>query len=373
MQTGHLTIEVLQSQLFILKVLNMTMASRWTQNSKGEDHPLSAPDSPVPPAEGAQGAPSVHSTAPSWQEPPPLDDSCAKYILSVMVLFMRQTASSEVPLMLQTRTTDVSFRDFEDTVNIANVQPPAPSEIPLRTRPSSNSVRSGRVNIKSITHIAATNAAYEKTHMSLVKSSLSVNNLIAKYVGRIIFHISASNWNMVFERLSTKIGYLATHPDGNPDTVDLQLMSHSVLDRHRLVLLLNRTFFPTFSQKKVLNLFLFTELSSLLVNMKKESQMAIAVHLRAAVWNWIDIFPHEFNEAIRTRGKTEGAPERVFDLLYSMVPAGSEKVFWPTLTILNCITSDRISPDYQYSTHKARKVGFLVVCDYCIVVLIMGL
>jgi hypothetical protein len=349
----------------------MTMASRWTQNSKGEDHPLSAPDSPGPRSSGQQGAPSVHSTAPSWQEPPPLDDSCVKYILSVMVLFMRQTASSEVPLMLQTRTTDVSFRDFEDTVNIANVQPSVPSEIPLRSRPSASSVRSGRVSIKSTTHIAATNPAYEKTHMSLVKSSLSVNNLIAKYVGRIIFHISASNWNMVFERLSTKIAYLATHPDGNPDAVDLQLMSHSVLDRLRLVLLLNRTFFSEPRKTSLfwwLKVFLFAELSSLLVNMKKESQLAIAVHLRAAVWNWIDIFPHEFNEAIRTRGKTEGAPERVFDLLYSMVPTGSEKVFWPTLTILNCITSDRISPDFQYSAHKARKVrAFRLFVSYEII------
>jgi neurofibromin 1 len=113
------------------------------------------------------------------------------------------------------------------------------------------------VSIKSTTHIAATNAAYEKTHMSLVKSSLSVNNLIAKYVGRIIFHISASNWNMVFERLSTKIAYLATHPDGNPDAVDLQLMSHSVLDRLRLVLLLNRAFFsPPRKSKHRAKLFL---------------------------------------------------------------------------------------------------------------------
>ena len=146
--------------------------------------------------------------------------------------------------MLQTRSSDVSFRDFEDTVNIAAARPPPPpDEVPLRNKPSCNSVRSGHVGIKSTTHIAATNTSYEKTHMSLVKSSLSVNNLIAKYVGRIIFHISASNWNVVFERLSTKIAFLATHPEGNPDAVDLQLMSHSVLDRQRLVLLLNRKFF----------------------------------------------------------------------------------------------------------------------------------
>ena len=101
-----------------------------------------------------------------------------------------------------------------------------------------------------------------------------------------------------------------------------------------------------------------TELSSLLVNMRMESQRAIAVNLRSAIWNWIDVFPSEFNEAIRVKGKTEGAPERVFDLLHSVVRAGSEKIFWPTLTILNCISSDRISLELQYgnSAHTNRKV-----------------
>jgi len=104
----------------------------------------------------------------------------------------------------------------------------------------------------------------------------------------------------------------------------------------------------------------WTELSSLLVNMRVESQRAIAVHLRSAIWNWIDVFPSEFNEAIRMKGKTEAAPERVFDLLHSVVLAGSERVFWPTLTILNCISSDRISTEILYgnTTHpnKGRKV-----------------
>jgi hypothetical protein len=94
--------------------------------------------------------------------------------------------------------------------------------------------------------------------------------------------------------------------------------------------------------------------------MRTESQRAIAVHLRSAIWNWIDVFPSEFNEAIRVKGKTEGTPERVFDLLYSAVHAGSEKIFWPTLTILNCISPDRVSADVQYGdsthTHKSRKV-----------------
>ena len=88
--------------------------------------------------------------------------------------------------------------------------------------------------------IVAVSTEYEKTHMSLVNSYLAVNDLIAKYVGRVIFHISASNWNIVFERLSAKINNIATNPESNLDSLDLQLMSHAVLDRARLVMLLNR-------------------------------------------------------------------------------------------------------------------------------------
>ena len=75
-------------------------------------------------------------------------------------------------------------------------------------------------------HIAAANSEYENTNVSLVNSSMAVNDLIAKYVGRIIFHLSASNWKVVFDRLSTKINLIATHPELAPDSIDLQFMSH---------------------------------------------------------------------------------------------------------------------------------------------------
>jgi hypothetical protein len=89
--------------------------------------------------------------------------------------------------------------------------------------------------------------------MSLVNSSLAINDLIAKYVGRIIFHISASNWKIVFDRLSDKINTIASHPEPNPDSIDLQLMSHAVLDRVRLVMLLNRVFNRCFFLVSLLN------------------------------------------------------------------------------------------------------------------------
>ncbi|KAF8883153.1 hypothetical protein CPB84DRAFT_1817082 [Gymnopilus junonius] len=353
MLVGHVTIEILQSQLLVLKVLSMTMASRWSNPSAPPSGSSNDQCLPLPGSSSSSNASHSNSANSIWQEPQPLDDACVKYILSVMVVFMRQTATTaDPPLMLQIRSTDTGFRDFEDNYPLSSPSsssgytpppppPPPPSprpDIRLRPQPSSVSVRSSKVSIKSNVHLPATNTLYEKTHMSLVKSTLSVNNLIAKYVGRVIFHISASNWSVVYDRLSTKIAYLATHMDTPPDVVDLQLISYSILDRIRLVTLLN-------------------QLSSLLVNMRKEAQLAITIHLRSAVWNWIEVFPSEFNEAIRTRGKTEGAPERVFDLLYSLIPPNGERIFWPTLMILNCVTADRISADFQFGSvvPKGRK------------------
>lgn len=351
----------------------MTMASRWNRDlrssSRASDRPsLISPDSPFSngPTKRYRQAPSDIPSVPVQSELAPLDDSCAKYILSVMVLFLRQTASADVPLMLALRSTDLSFRDFESIENIniwmqetADPEFQAAPEAPLRAQPSSASVRSIQTSIHSTIRIPATNTGYEKTHMSFLKSSLSVNGLIAKFAGRIIFHISVSNWAVVFSRLRTKIRHLGSSPEDNPDTVDLQLMTHGALDRQRLIYLLNGSL--SFEHLTVPLRFPLIELSSLLVNMGREAQLAIAVSLRSAVWNWIDRFPHEFNDAIRSRGRMDGAPERVFDLLYSMTTTGNEKIFWPVLTILNCITSDRIPADLQLSQYgssqKSRKVS----------------
>jgi hypothetical protein len=234
----------------------MTMASRWSHNprssSRASNNHSSSSDSPFVASQGKRSrqASSEHSVPPpAFQDPLPLDDNCAKYVLSVMVLFMRQTAPPEYPLMMATCFTDLTFRDFESpqtttAAAAADVEEARPSqlrsrEFALRTQASSNSVKSGKLSVNSTIQIPTMKAAYEKTHMSLVKSSLPVNTLIAKYAGRIVFHISASNWNAVYTRLRTKIHFLASTTAESPDITDLQLMAHSALDRQRLVQLLN--------------------------------------------------------------------------------------------------------------------------------------
>jgi len=182
--------------------------------------------------------------------------------------------------------------------------------------------------------------------MALVNSALALNLLISKFAGRIVYHLSASNWLVVFHRIRQKIHFLANTTEDNPDTIDLQLMTHSAMDRTRLVQVLH-------------------ELSSLLVNMKRQAQTAVAIPLRMAIWNWIEMCPQEFNEAVRSRGRLEGAPERVFDLLHSANEPGRERALWPTLTVLACLAAERLSPDYQIDvegrSHKPthRKVRLM--------------
>ena len=97
-------------------------------------------------------------------------------------------------------------------------------------------------------------------------------------------------------------------------------------------------------------------LSSLLVNMKRDVQAAVARPLRRAVWNWIDLFPDEFNEAVLSRGRMESAPQRTFDLLYEQ-QSSAEKGLWPALTILNCISSERIGSDFQINHFGSGHFG----------------
>ncbi|KAF8450670.1 hypothetical protein L210DRAFT_3520995 [Boletus edulis BED1] len=355
---GAMTIEALQSQLFVLKILSVSMSSRWS--SRQEDYPRSGSRASKPSSISGQSSATWHSRNPRefssstpplpWVEIDPLDDNCARYVLSVMVLYLRQTAAPESRLMSSSNLApDASLHDFE-SVDIptptpdvhAYEGPPLPPHISqaskqLRFKHSATSFQSsgavsGQGQFNRTCH-------FERTHMALVKSTMALNILISKFAGRIVYFLSASNWMVVFHRIRTKIHHLANTVEDNSDTVDLLLMTHSAMDRSRLVQVLH-------------------ELSSLLVNMKKQAQAAVAIPLRMALWNWVELYPQEYNEAVRTRGKLEGSAERVFDLLYLANEHGRERALWPTLTILSSLWTDRLTTDYQIDTHS-RTVNFM--------------
>lgn len=372
------TPEMLQSQLMLLKILCVVLAVRWKDKAKEPNAGLtrvgtmshtpsmaSLPGSPINPAGVRRGfAKDLPIRSALWAEPPPLDDNCARYILIVMILYLRQTAPSEMNIEpFDNFNFTTSFHDFETTeypgmpsvvqsdpsfglgITAESIGMPRsrgkrpPSPVHQHDDPSTPFT----VLPQHITH-------YEKTSQMLFRSTVSLSLMIAKYVGRVLYHLSASNWPMVLERIKKRIHVLANSPEDGPDMIDLQLMAHSLLDRTRLFQILTGEtglMFRIVSTPPRINPRHPTELSSLLVNMKPEAQLSVSIPLRSAIWNWVEFFPEEFQESLKIRGRGENAPERVYDVLHTK-DAEKNPLLWPTLTALMCISSvDRISSEFQ--------------------------
>ncbi|KAG6378591.1 hypothetical protein JVT61DRAFT_12858 [Boletus reticuloceps] len=222
---GAMTIEALQSQLFVLKILSVSMSSRWS--SRQEDYPRSGSRASKPSSISGQSSANNITSVPSsgawhsrnprefssstpplpWVEIDPLDDNCARYVLSVMVLYLRQTAAPESRLMSSSNLApDASLHDFE-SVDIptptpddhAYEGPPLPPLISqaskplLRFKPSATSFQSsgsvsGQGQFNRTFH-------FERTHMALVKSTMALNILISKFAGRIVyFYLPQIGW-----------------------------------------------------------------------------------------------------------------------------------------------------------------------------------
>jgi hypothetical protein len=235
------------------------MASRWNryQGELGIRH-KSSTESPLSAGGNPRQSPSLQSTATTAVQsvlPPALDENCARYILSVMVLFLRQTNPPETRSTCRTHSAvDASFRDFEvldvsaiPAVVDANLSEPSlsfqvrPTESPYGNaqRSPTSSVSNASQATVTPTAIPAFGLEYERSHSLQAKSVSSMSQAIAKFAGRVIYHLSASNWPVVYHRLRTKIYFLAGTTDEMPDTVDLQLMTYCAMDRTRLIQLLN--------------------------------------------------------------------------------------------------------------------------------------
>lgn len=197
----------------------------------------------APPNKKVRGTP---ANAPGKRmEPFPLDERCAEYILSVIMLYLRQTSPSETRLVSTAiLSLDSSFYDFE-SVDVPTSAPaadmftydatPETTLVPKASALTVASAASGATSASTPIPVVPHFFDFNRTHMSLVKSSLSLNNQIGKYAGLIIRHLSASNWPVVFTRIRNKLDTLASTSEEKPDTIDLQLMTHSAMDRVKLV------------------------------------------------------------------------------------------------------------------------------------------
>ncbi|KAG8886533.1 Ras GTPase activating protein ira2 [Tulasnella sp. 331] len=333
-----------------------------------------SPASPAPKMK-ARAATNPSDERAEWIGPPRLEDAVAKYALSVMVLFLRQTASVSDRPKTSGHMHSVSFPDFQPPEMASPIPPPlrqqTPSNSPLPSLVGRPSTYSLRMNVQrrafrvpdplqqtpfphsssyptsnshppddpnakvDVADDLPSRVLMPPTPLTVSSSSSSINWLISKYSGKIVFHLSASNWNVVFAKIRNKIHHLAQTNEENPDMVDMKLVACSALDRVKLVQVMQ-------------------ELSSLLVNMKREAQGAVSIALRTALWNWIEYFPKEYLDIFKGTRRLEGAPERVFDMLFNMTESQGKRAFWPTLTVLLSASPDRLKQAAQL-VPKAKK------------------
>lgn len=323
-----------QSQLLLAKILASAMYFRW-ESYKEDILNINErqPHSPV----GARGG-DTSEAASGWVDPPPLDDKVARYTMSVMVLFMKQTGSwGDRPKASGHIHSDTLY-DYESIEN--HMSPPISAVKPTftgngsihRKQTGSTTRRSGSIGGMVV---PSSNGAFASSRIVTFSSPIlastvaSVNALLSKYINKIIYFISASNWSVVFARIQQKIRIFASGSEEvHHDNTDMKLLSYCAMDQKRLVEL-------------------FQELSSLLVSMKRDAQSSIALSLRNAIWNWINGFPEQFGETISSHRKLEGAPERVFDTLYQMMQdpgplSTNRRIIWPTLAALLAISPERL-------------------------------
>jgi len=128
----------------------------------------------------------------SWDDPPPLDDKLAKFILKVLSRFLYQMASQE---------------------------------------DNNPHIQAGPIGREHSIHNINSQATWSPVIYDLVSE-------IFKNAGRVIFYISASNWDVVFTRIKNRIAFLAATDDEWPDTSELKLLECSDLNSKRLSMVL---------------------------------------------------------------------------------------------------------------------------------------
>jgi hypothetical protein len=244
------------------------MAARWRSEDTDDLRPdtgtseystgYSTPvDSPSPTASRPIGPRAsddeLNTPPPTAMELPPLVEECAKYVLSVIVLYIRQTA----PSTGSEPDTSLSYYglEAEDQPRATHSFFDSPTEPPqpfatllarptIRTQASaasfaSMSYRSYQGSGGTPIPIPRDALTYSNTPQMMAESNSSLIALIHKYAGLIVYHLSASNWDVVFSRVRKKIHALTKSEAGtSSDVIDLQLMTQCALDKSRLIQLL---------------------------------------------------------------------------------------------------------------------------------------
>ncbi|KNC49089.1 neurofibromatosis type 1 [Thecamonas trahens ATCC 50062] len=150
-----------------------------------------------------------------------------------------------------------------------------------------------------------------------------LNDELTAEAGNVLFHLSASNFDVVFAQIKLKIkNLLVQQSEEDPATSELLLIQHINFNAERLADLVQ-------------------ELSRSLSSFKKNSTQIVATSLRVAIWNWINQYPLEFVLLCQSGHRMRGNPDVLFDIFYALADNTKRKVaYWPLMTMLLVLCPD---------------------------------
>ncbi|OCF40958.1 neurofibromin 1 [Kwoniella heveanensis CBS 569] len=332
-------LDTLHSQLYLLHILNLCLSTSWRIH--------------------AQASPPKSAELPRcWPDPYPFEDNLARYTLGVMVVYARliSSDSSHAPGTASPAPSKETRGAATSSASWSRSVAPGSNHYCLGLRflhqhsyPSVSATASSSSSASTSEDQAILKPKALSASCSTPQSAIAQ---MTKYTSRIIFYLSAANWPLVLSRIKARVNYLTTTIEDSPDLAELRLLEWANIDRNRLTQAME-------------------EISSVFLHVKRPAQVAIATILRKAIWNWIDVYPMEYEALVESNKKFEGGADQLFDILSSMSDVGSSsnarrtKAFYPLMAMLLVLLPDTFKRivmgevSSRGSSSTAKKVAFV--------------
>jgi neurofibromin 1 len=235
-------------------------------------------------------------------DPPPLDDELTDYISTVVSPFLFQIQMHE---------------DHQANSNQHTTAPSSP--LPKRT--------------DSITSLNLDNT-----------SDLIVD--IYETVRKILFYTSASNWTTYFARIRARLAIFAATNDEMREWSDLRLLECASLNCKRLGQVLRGAcncdqcmLIPLFGHLTLAAT--ITEMTTCFLHLSTTLQLRVAVYLRNAIWNWIELYTVEFVDLCVSAKRGDSGAELLFDMAAAIADNTRKRsILWPLQTMLLVLCPD---------------------------------
>lgn len=303
-------------------------------------------------------------------EPPPIDNSVATYILSVMLQVLRRFHVDIRRPRVGGHTRTGTFTDFEiynlrgsreGTTRLGN------SLYPFTSYRFDHIFASGDTDGR--VHSRNPYEQIPESAFDLLSSSFHLSDspvtypwLIQSFAARVIFQLSCSNWTVVFAKIRQKIHQFAATTETRENIMDINLIKYTALTRLKLVAIMQGIYLCR--QIHISHIALLTicslilELSSLLISMRREAWKAVAGALRTALRNWARFSPMEAHDIIAEKIRFDGNTERLFDYFLSLNKKDPSYKFtlWPVLVPLLALSPERlvVISEGAFDLHRQR-------------------